>query len=142
MYEYIEFIICYGEGITPDEVKIKTRKAEIVFARQLIMYFSMKFKVGTQGFIGNLTGGKDHATVIHSIKTINNYIETDKKKRFKIEYYEKLLGKVLDLELASKTSDIKRVLKPLEKQISDLESRCINLSLQLTFLKKQTAITP
>lgn len=31
--------------------------------------------------IGNLFGGRDHATIFHGLKTINNLIETDKKIR-------------------------------------------------------------
>jgi hypothetical protein len=138
MYEYIEFIICYGEGITPDQVKEETRKKEVVFARQLIMYFCMKFKVGTQAAVGEMLGNKDHATVLHAIKSINNYMDTDKAKKGKIEYYEMLIRKVIHLK--TKTDNLKDLLKPLEKEISELEQRCINLTLQLAFVRSKAAI--
>lgn len=138
MYEYIEFIICYGEGITPAQVKEETRKKEVVFARQLIMYFCVLFKVGSYAYIADIFGGKDHATVSHSIKAINNYIDTDKRKKGKIEYYDMLIRKVIHLK--TKTDDLKDLLKPLEKEISDLEQRCINLTLQLAFLKKKAVL--
>lgn len=132
MYEYIEFVICYGESLTPELVKEKTRKGNVMFARQLIMYFCKEKEEGTLQQIGDHFG-LDHATVLHAIKTIKNYIETDKIKRIKIEYYTKLIDKIL--VLAAKGNDIKKKLAPLEKEISQLETRVVNLSVQLMFLK-------
>lgn len=137
MYDYIEFIICYGEGVTPADVKGETRKGEIVFARQLIMYFSVQNKVGTYAFIAECLGGMDHATVNHSLKVIKNYITTDKAKKSKIDYYTQLLGKVIIL--ATKKDQLIDLLKPLEEEISALEARCINLNIQVAFLKQKTA---
>jgi len=138
MYEYIEFIICYGQGIKPEEMKEETRKEEVVYVRQLIMYFCRKYNIGSLRAIGEMTAGKDHATVSHSVKTINNYIDTDKVKKVQIEYYDMLLGKVLTL--AKQKDDLKELMKPLEKEISELEQRCINLTLQLAFLRKKTTL--
>ena len=121
MFEYIEFIICYGEGINAELVKTPTRKAEILFARQLIIYFAVKYKSGTYAVIGSLVGGKDHSTVVHSIDTIKNYIETDKLKRAKIEYYDTLIGKVLSI--AKKADDLKEIFRPIEQEISDLTKK-------------------
>ena len=134
MFEYIEFVICYGEGLTPDLVKEKTRKASIMFARQLVMYFCKEHKIGTLQVIGD-NYGLDHATVLHAIRVIENYLELDKRKRIKIEYYRKIIDKVI--KLAEKGNDIKEKLRPLEKQISELETRVINLSVQLMFLKSE-----
>lgn len=135
IFDYIVFIICYGEGFKPEEVMIETRKAEVVFARQMIMYFSVSFKAGTLAWIGERTGGKDHATVLHSVKAINNYIDTDSRKRAKISYYRALIEKVI--RLSKKTVDLKAAMEPLEKEISALEQRCINLTLQVSFLKEK-----
>lgn len=138
MYEYIEFIICYGEGITPAQVKEKTREERILYTRQLIMYFCRLFKVGSLSQVGSHFDGengqlKDHATVIHACKVIENYIDTDKIKRAKIEYYCKIINQVISL--SKKGEDIKKIIEPIEKQISELEARCINLTLQLAFIK-------
>jgi hypothetical protein len=138
MYEYIEFIICYGEGFTPDQVKEENRKQEVVFARQLIMYFCRMFNVGSLAAVGELMGNKDHATVGHAVKTIKTYLEVSKAKKAKIEYYEMLIRKVIHLK--SKTDGFKDLLNPLEKEISELEQRCINLQLQIAFLKNKTAM--
>jgi len=74
----------------------KTRKREILFARQLIMYYSAhKFKLASYSSVGALCGNKDHATVSHSIAVINNYLDdniiVDKEKREKILFYDKTL---------------------------------------------------
>lgn len=135
IYDYIEFIICYGEALKPEEIKVETRKGEIVYARQLIMYFSVLFKAGSYSSIGEKLGGKDHATVNHAIKAINNFIDTDKNRRSRIEYYKKLIEKVLFL--SKKTVDLKAAMEPLEKEISALEQRCINLTVQVAFLKEK-----
>jgi hypothetical protein len=133
MYEWIEFIISYGEGFNPEQIKNETREGEIVYARQLIHYFSVLFDVGTLKWIGEQTGGKDHATVMHSVKVINNYRDTNKTKRSKIDYYEKLINKLKDLN--KQANQVKSIVAPLEREISQLEQRCINLSLQISFIK-------
>jgi hypothetical protein len=133
MYEFIEFIISYGEGLTPALIQEETRRTEVVFARQLIMYFSVKYKVASYETIAARTGGKDHATVNHALKSINNYLDTDKAKKGKIKYYEYLLEKAVPL--AQRKLDVEKLIKPLKDELSELESRCLNLSVQLSFLK-------
>lgn len=135
MFEYIEFIICFGEGITTEQVKQVTRKSEIVFARQLIIYFAVKYKTGTYATVGSLVGGKDHSTVCHSLEIINNYIETDKAKRAKIEYYDDLIGKVLGL--AKKTDDLKDIFRPLEQEVSELTKKIEELRAVLEPLEEE-----
>ena len=56
----------------------KSRKRNIVQARQLSMYFSKKYTKAPLTVIGEQCGGKDHATVIHALKTVANLLETDK----------------------------------------------------------------
>ena len=41
--------------------------------------------------IGNAIGNKDHATVLHACKTVNNLIETDKAFKQDLEEIEKRL---------------------------------------------------
>lgn len=60
---------------------IKTRKREIVKARQLIYWFMCEYKIGSLSYIGKTIGNKDHATVFNSKKVVNNLRETDKKYR-------------------------------------------------------------
>jgi chromosomal replication initiation ATPase DnaA len=50
----------------------KTRKREIAYARQMGMYFSKELTQESLATIGREFGDKDHATVLHAIRTINN----------------------------------------------------------------------
>jgi len=69
----------------------KTRKREIVQARQVAMYFSKNLTKSSLATIGAQIGGKDHATVLHACKTVNNLIDTDKRFRTQITEIEKKL---------------------------------------------------
>ena len=60
-------------------LKSKTRKREVVQARQIAMYFAKSLTKSSLSSIGLQCGGKDHATVLHACRTVNNLMETDKK---------------------------------------------------------------
>jgi hypothetical protein len=61
----------------PLEVMLaKTRKREIVGARQISMSLSKRFTKFSLAYIGKEHGGKDHATVLHAVKTIQNLLDT------------------------------------------------------------------
>lgn len=72
----------------------KTRKREVVFARQLIMsfykkYTKMSLKSIGQEFRGESPGKvKDHTTVIHSIRLVKNLCETDPIIFKEVKYIE------------------------------------------------------
>jgi chromosomal replication initiator protein len=72
--------------------KSKTRKREVVQARQISMYFSKKMTKSSLASIGAHCGGKDHATVLHACRTVNNLQETDKHFRKYLEDLEKKLS--------------------------------------------------
>ena len=59
----------------------KTRKRHIVQARQLAMFFSKKFTKASLASIGTKIGHRDHATVLHACKTVDNLAFTDKQFR-------------------------------------------------------------
>jgi len=61
----------------------------VVQARQLAMFFSKKHTKSSLAHIGKQCGNKDHATVLHAVKTINNLAETDKKFRTYIHDLDK-----------------------------------------------------
>jgi len=89
--DYIQKVVCDYFGIPIDLVLSKTRKREIVQARQVAMFFSKSLTKSSLTTIGSRIGGKDHATVLHACKTVNNLIETDKQFRLQIEEIEKKL---------------------------------------------------
>jgi chromosomal replication initiator protein len=83
--DYIQKLICDYFNIPAEVINSKTRKREIVQARQLTMYFAKKHTKSSLATIGLHCGNKDHATVLHACRTISNLIETDKKFRSYVE---------------------------------------------------------
>lgn len=69
----------------------RSRKQEIVYARQLAIYLSSKYTGQSTVQIGLNVGGRNHATVIHSINQIKNMSETDERTRTDIRELENLL---------------------------------------------------
>lgn len=67
-------------GYDKETLKSRSRKRKQVEARQLNMYFLKKHTNYTLEIIGELFN-RDHATVLHAVKTINNLIETNKEIR-------------------------------------------------------------
>jgi len=89
--DYIQKVVSDYFSIPVDLMHSKTRKREIVQARQIAMYFSKILTKSSLATIGSQIGGKDHATVLHACKTVNNLSETDKRFRIFIEDIEKKL---------------------------------------------------
>jgi chromosomal replication initiator protein len=56
----------------------KTRKRDVVQARQLAMFFAKKYTKSSLASIGSQIGDRDHATVLHACKTVDNLMATDK----------------------------------------------------------------
>lgn len=79
--DYIQKIVCDYFNMPMELLKSKTRKREVVQARQISMYFAKSMTKSSLATIGAHCGGKDHATVLHACRTVNNLIDTD--KRFK-----------------------------------------------------------
>lgn len=89
--DYIQKVVCDYFDLPMELLKSKTRKREVVQARQIAMYFSKKMTKSSLANIGAHCGGKDHATVLHACKTVNNLMDTD--KRFK-SYIDDLNKKI------------------------------------------------
>ncbi|MDN3669986.1 chromosomal replication initiator protein DnaA [Echinicola jeungdonensis] len=94
--DFIQKTVSDYYGIKLDDLKAKTRKKEIVMARQIAMYFSKEFTNHSLKSIGYHFGGRDHSTVIHAVQTVNDLMETDttfrnaineQKKKFKMRSY-------------------------------------------------------
>ncbi|MCD4790816.1 MAG: chromosomal replication initiator protein DnaA [Bacteroidales bacterium] len=90
--DYIQKVVCDYFGLQLETIHSKTRKREIVQARQLAMYFSKKMTKASLATIGLHCGNKDHATVLHACRTVNNLIETDKQFRNYVEELDKKIS--------------------------------------------------
>jgi chromosomal replication initiator protein len=89
--DFIQKVVCDYFDMNVDILKSKTRKREIVQARQIAMYFSKNLTSSSLSTIGSVIGGKDHATVLHAYKTVNNLAETNKEFKSYIVDIEKKL---------------------------------------------------
>src|ERR1035437_2323419 len=87
--DYIQKIVCDYFNIPVDALNSKTRKREIVQARQLSMFFSKRHTKSSLASIGLHCGNKDHATVLHACKTVLNLIETDKHFKSYVDEIDK-----------------------------------------------------
>ena len=90
--DYIQKVVCDYFDLPIELLKSKTRKREVVQARQIAMYFAKKMTKSSLANIGAHCGGKDHATVLHACRTVNNLQETDKQFRGYLDDLEKKLS--------------------------------------------------
>ncbi|HXH99422.1 MAG TPA: chromosomal replication initiator protein DnaA [Sphingobacteriaceae bacterium] len=77
--EYIQTLVCEYFEVPIEMVKSKTRKREIVQARQISMYLAKIHTKTSLKSIGAFFGGRDHSTVIYACQTVDDLIDTDKK---------------------------------------------------------------
>lgn len=75
--ETITKIVCSYLDVAENKIRDKTRKKEIVLARQLAMYLSKELTKSSLKSIGLQFGGRDHSTVIHACTTIEQSISKD-----------------------------------------------------------------
>jgi len=89
--DYIQKVVCNFYDIPQQMLLSNTRKREIVQARQVAMFYSKSLTKSSLASIGAQIGGKDHATVLHACKTVNNLIDTDKQFKSQMDEIEKKL---------------------------------------------------
>ena len=90
--DYIQKVVSDYFQMDIDTLQSKTRKRHIVQARQLAMFFAKKFTKASLASIGSQIGQRDHATVLHACKTVDNLSSTDKQFRKYVEDLTKKLS--------------------------------------------------
>ena len=88
--DYIQKSVAEYFGVKLEEIKAKTRKKEIVIARQVAMYFCKELTNHSLKNIG-YHFNRDHSTVIHAVTTVNDMMDTDSKIKSKVEDLHKKL---------------------------------------------------
>lgn len=89
--EFIQKAVSEYFNVALEDLKAKTRKKEIVIARQVAMYFSKDYTNHSLKSIGYHFGGRDHSTVIHAVQAVNDMIDTDAKFRYAVDELKKRL---------------------------------------------------
>ena len=87
----VQKVVCDYFNISRDDLLSKTRKRQIVQARQIAMYMSRSLINCSLSTIGAEIGGKDHATVLHACSTVNDLMSTDKTFKQYVTDIEKML---------------------------------------------------
>jgi len=89
--DQIQRKVCDFYGINMDALQSKTRKREIVQARQVAMFFSKNLTNSSLSSIGSQIGQRDHATVLHACKAVKNLQETNTEFKHQLKEIEGLL---------------------------------------------------
>jgi chromosomal replication initiator protein len=84
--DYIQKVVCEYFGLRVQEIKAKRRTRDIAFPRQVAMYLSKSLTESSLSEIGKNFGGKDHSTVIHACKLIEERRKKDEDFDKKIDY--------------------------------------------------------
>ena len=77
--------VCQHFGLDTNTIHTKSRKREVVQARQIAMYLAKNYTEFSTAKIGSLIGNKDHATVLHACKTISELKEVSKSFQTELE---------------------------------------------------------
>lgn len=87
----VQKVVCEYFNISRDDLLSKTRKRQIVQARQIAMYMSRNMINCSLSTIGSEIGGKDHATVLHACTTVADLMSTDRTFKQYVTDIEKML---------------------------------------------------
>ncbi|HRG02595.1 MAG TPA: chromosomal replication initiator protein DnaA [Paludibacteraceae bacterium] len=91
--EFIRDTVCDFFKLSVDAISTKSRKLEVVQARQIAMYLSKNLTKNSLSTIGNYIGQRDHATVLHACKKVMDLMDTDKHFKKNVEEIEERLKK-------------------------------------------------
>jgi chromosomal replication initiator protein len=89
--DYIQKTVSEFYNLNVGQLKDKTRKKEIVIARQIAMYFSKEYTNHSLKSIGYHFGGRDHSTVIHAVQSINDMMDVNNNFRNSMDDIKKRL---------------------------------------------------
>jgi chromosomal replication initiator protein len=89
--EQIQKTVCEFFDIPEDLLRAKTRKQEVVVARQVAMFLAKDLTNASLKTIGLHFGGRDHSTVIHAYQAIEDRTKIDSQFRQNTEYLRRKL---------------------------------------------------
>ncbi len=89
--DLVQKVVAEAFGVKISDLKSKRRTKAVVLPRQVAMYLCRNHAGSSLPEIGNFFGGKDHSTVIHACKVIEEKKEKDPELRARIEMLIKQL---------------------------------------------------
>lgn len=87
--ESIKELVAKHLDVPLEKLQGKTRKRSIVIARQLSMYLAKNYTNESLKIIGDNFGGRDHSTVIYSVKAVKDLMDTDSLFKSTVSELEK-----------------------------------------------------
>lgn len=87
----IEKIICDELRVSSEDLRSKSRKQHTTQARQLVMYFAKKHTNLSLSAIGQMMGGRSHATVLHSCQVVENQISVSSQFSDRVNRLERMI---------------------------------------------------
>jgi len=115
----IKEVVCAHFGIHKRNLNEYNRKREVILPRQIFHYFGKKY---TKNSLNEIGGPFDHSTVMHSIKTMNNLIETDKAFHSLIIEIDEKIKNYFYINIGNNCA-----FKTLKKEIIKNISNCYNI---------------
>lgn len=91
--EEIVKIICVFFEVGHEKITSKRRWQDVVIPRQLAMFFLKEKTAMSLKGIGQLLGGFDHTTVLHSIQVVNERMQTEDKYNRNVHILKYLMDK-------------------------------------------------
>ncbi len=90
--EQIQKAVCEFFDLPEDLLRAKTRKQEVVIARQMAMFLAKELTNASLKTIGLHFGGRDHSTVIHAYQAVEDRTKTDSQFRQNAEHLRRKLA--------------------------------------------------
>lgn len=69
--------VCEHYNVSTEAMNSRSRRRELVVARQVSMYLAQKHTKMPAARIGKLVAGRDHSTVVHSCKAVERMMKTN-----------------------------------------------------------------
>ncbi len=90
-HEKVKKVVAKYFQLKTSELESSSRKQQIAYARQMAIYIIKKKYNSVLKLIGESFGGRDHATISHSIDKISNLLDTNPMVRSDYEFLMKNL---------------------------------------------------
>jgi chromosomal replication initiator protein len=90
--EKIQMVVTKYYELRAGDMLSRRRPQNIAFPRQVAMYLCRMFTSHSLQEIGDAFGGRDHGTVIHACKTVENMMDQDASAKRTVDVLSKQLG--------------------------------------------------
>ena len=110
-------------NISIEQMKSKSRKREVVYARNICCKLLKEFTSFSLKSIGLILGGRDHSTIIHAIGSYDNIIWQDYEFKMKAEKCHNIINTIyLEVYVKSQIEMSIKKTEQLNNQLNNLQN--------------------